>query len=91
MNKLCVNIDHIATVRQARRESVPDPVAAALLCEKAGAAGITAHLREDRRHMQDHDIARLRKATFSTIAKPFKAFEIKKTGVSTHGVDEAKN
>ncbi|HTB23363.1 MAG TPA: pyridoxine 5'-phosphate synthase [bacterium] len=59
---LCVNIDHIATVRQARLEDVPDPVAAAELCEKAGAIGITAHLREDRRHMQDLDIARLRKS-----------------------------
>jgi pyridoxine 5-phosphate synthase len=60
--KLCVNIDHIATVRQARLEDVPDPVAAAALCERAGAIGITAHLREDRRHIQDLDVARLRKA-----------------------------
>jgi pyridoxine 5-phosphate synthase len=60
--KLCVNIDHIATVRQARLEDVPDPVAAAALCERAGAIGITAHLREDRRHIQDLDIVRLRKA-----------------------------
>jgi pyridoxine 5-phosphate synthase len=59
---LCVNIDHIATVRQARREEVPDPVAAAALCERAGASGITAHLREDRRHIQDGDVVRLRKA-----------------------------
>lgn len=59
--KLCVNIDHIATVRQARRETVPDPVAAAKLAEKAGAIGITAHLREDRRHIQDHDVLRLRR------------------------------
>jgi len=62
MIELCVNIDHIATVRQARLEVAPDPVEAALLCEAAGAAGITAHLREDRRHMQDQDIVRLRKA-----------------------------
>jgi len=62
MAKLCVNIDHIATVRQARLEELPDPVAAAALCEKAGAVGITAHLREDRRHIQDRDVARLRKA-----------------------------
>jgi len=60
--KLCVNIDHIATVRQARLEDVPDPVAAAALCERAGAIGITAHLREDRRHIQDLDVLRLRKA-----------------------------
>jgi pyridoxine 5-phosphate synthase len=60
--KLCVNIDHIATIRQARRESVPDPVAAAKIAEAAGAIGITAHLREDRRHIQDHDVLRLKKA-----------------------------
>lgn len=57
--RLYVNIDHVATVRQARRGSEPDPVAAAALCEDAGADGITAHLREDRRHIQDDDIARL--------------------------------
>ncbi len=57
--RLFVNIDHVATVRQARRGSTPDPVAAALLCEAAGADGITAHLREDRRHIQDDDIHRL--------------------------------
>jgi pyridoxine 5-phosphate synthase len=62
MAKLCVNIDHIATIRQARRESVPDPVEAARLAEKAGAIGITAHLREDRRHIQDSDVLALRKA-----------------------------
>lgn len=57
--RLYVNIDHVATVRQARRGDEPDPVAAALLCEQAGADGITAHLREDRRHIQDVDIERL--------------------------------
>ena len=57
--RLYINIDHVATVRQARRGSEPDPVAAALLCEKAGADGITAHLREDRRHIQDVDVERL--------------------------------
>ena len=57
--RLYINIDHVATVRQARRGSEPDPVAAALLCEQAGADGITAHLREDRRHIQDVDIERL--------------------------------
>ena len=57
--RLYVNIDHVATVRQARRGSEPDPVAAAALCEDAGADGITAHLREDRRHIQDEDIHRL--------------------------------
>ena len=64
--RLYVNIDHVATVRQARRGAEPDPVAAALLCERAGADGITAHLREDRRHIQDHDVERLG-ATISTV------------------------
>ena len=57
--RLYINIDHVATLRQARRGSEPDPVTAALLCERAGADGITAHLREDRRHIQDHDVERL--------------------------------
>jgi pyridoxine 5-phosphate synthase len=57
--RLYINVDHVATVRQARRASEPDPVAAAVLCERAGADGITAHLREDRRHIQDDDIERL--------------------------------
>jgi pyridoxine 5-phosphate synthase len=60
--KLCVNVDHIATVRQARLDEVPDPVEAARLAERAGAIGITAHLREDRRHIQDADVARLKRA-----------------------------
>jgi len=54
--RLYINVDHVATLRQARRTDEPDPVAAAALCEDAGAEGITAHLREDRRHMQDDDI-----------------------------------
>jgi pyridoxine 5-phosphate synthase len=57
--RLYVNVDHVATIRQARRTDEPDPVEAALLCERAGAHGITAHLREDRRHIQDDDIHRL--------------------------------
>ena len=60
--RLYINVDHVATVRQARRTDEPDPVEAALLCEAAGADGITAHLREDRRHIQDHDLERLRPA-----------------------------
>src|SRR3954470_9407388 len=64
MLKLGVNIDHVATVREARYRGLahgePDPVAAALVCEAAGAHGITAHLREDRRHIQDRDIWKLR-------------------------------
>lgn len=63
--RLYVNIDHVATVRQARRGQLPDPVAAAVLCEQSGADGITAHLREDRRHIVDDDIHRLA-ATITT-------------------------
>src|SRR5437879_7799404 len=64
MLKLGVNIDHVATLREARyrgrERGEPDPVAAALACEAAGAHGITAHLREDRRHIQDRDVWKLR-------------------------------
>ncbi len=60
MTKLGVNIDHIATIRQARRALEPDPVAAAIIAEMAGADGITVHLREDRRHIKDGDVRRLR-------------------------------
>ena len=60
MTKLGVNIDHIATIRQARQAPEPDPVAAAILAELAGADGITVHLRGDRRHIQDSDVRRLR-------------------------------
>ncbi|MEW6777701.1 MAG: pyridoxine 5'-phosphate synthase [Bdellovibrionota bacterium] len=60
MAKLCVNIDHVATVRQARRTVEPDPVAAAVLAELGGASGITIHLREDRRHIQNRDLEILR-------------------------------
>lgn len=58
--RLYVNVDHVATVRQARRAREPDPVEAAALCERGGADGITVHLREDRRHIQDDDVHRLR-------------------------------
>ena len=61
MIRLGVNIDHVATVRQARRTVEPDPVAAAVLAELAGADGITIHLREDRRHIQDRDLEILRR------------------------------
>lgn len=60
MIRLGVNVDHVATVRQARRAAVPDPVDAALLAEDAGADVITVHLREDRRHIQERDVALLR-------------------------------
>lgn len=59
--RLHVNVDHVATLRQARGTSYPDPVEAAVLCERAGADGITVHLREDRRHIQDRDVEVLRK------------------------------
>jgi len=58
--RLAVNVDHIATIRQARRGREPDPVAAAVLAELAGAEGIIVHLREDRRHIQDRDLRLLR-------------------------------
>ena len=57
---LCVNIDHIATLRQARGEDYPDLLEGAAICEQSGAAGITVHLREDRRHIQDDDVFRLK-------------------------------
>lgn len=63
--RLAVNIDHIATIREARKSDEPDPVAAAAICELAGAQGITVHLRGDRRHIQDRDVELLRR-TVST-------------------------
>lgn len=60
MARLAVNVDHVATVRQARGIAIPDPVEAAVLCEHAGADGIVVHLREDRRHIQDRDVRMLR-------------------------------
>jgi pyridoxine 5-phosphate synthase len=60
MPRLHVNVDHVATLRQARREHFPDPVEWALWAESAGAQGITCHLRKDRRHIQDADLSRLR-------------------------------
>ena len=63
MIELGVNIDHVATVRQARRTDEPDPARAAVLAEIGGADGITVHLREDRRHIQDLDVRRLRDLT----------------------------
>ncbi len=62
MTKLGVNVDHVATIRQARQAAEPDPVAAALLAELAGAHGITVHLRGDRRHIRDSDVKRLRES-----------------------------
>ena len=60
MTRLAINVDHVATIRQARGITEPDPVTAAAICELAGAAGIVVHLREDRRHIQDRDVYLLR-------------------------------
>lgn len=63
--RLCVNIDHIATIREARKTFEPDPVAAAIICDLAGADGIVCHLREDRRHINDDDLRRVRETVKS--------------------------
>lgn len=65
--RLYINIDHVATIRQARRTDEPDPVSAAAICERAGADGITVHLREDRRHIQDDDVERLARAVTTVL------------------------
>ena len=65
--RLYINIDHVATVRQARRTDEPDPVVAALAAERGGANGITAHLREDRRHIQDDDVRQLAAAVTTVL------------------------
>lgn len=63
--RLCINIDHVATLRQARKEIEPDPVLAAGICELAGADGIVCHLREDRRHINDRDLKLLKETVKS--------------------------
>jgi pyridoxine 5-phosphate synthase len=73
--RLHVNIDHVATVRQARGTTYPDPVWAAALCELAGAHGITAHLREDRRHVNDRDIRMLRRTVRTVLNMEMAATE----------------
>lgn len=67
MARLGVNVDHVATIRQARGTTEPDPVTAAALAELAGADGITVHLREDRRHIQDRDVEILRQTVQSAL------------------------
>jgi pyridoxine 5-phosphate synthase len=67
MAKLSINVDHVASVRQARRANEPDPVAAALAAEMVGADGITVHLRGDRRHIQDRDLKILRQVVKTTL------------------------
>ena len=64
--KLGVNIDHVATVRNARGENYPSPLRAALLAQKYGADSITIHLREDRRHIKDYDLTNIKKKTKNT-------------------------
>lgn len=67
MTTLLINIDHVATLRNARRERFPDPVVIALACERAGADGIVFHLREDRRHIKDADVRRLKQKIHSKL------------------------
>ncbi len=67
MAKLSINVDHVATLRQARRAQEPDPVAAAIAAEMAGADGITIHLRGDRRHIQDRDLRILREVVKTSL------------------------
>ena len=67
MMRLCINIDHVATLREARGGLEPDPVTAAQICELAGADGIVCHLREDRRHMNDRDLRVLRETVKSKL------------------------
>ncbi len=70
MARVAVNVDHVATLRQARRASEPDPVTAAALAELAGAQGIVVHLREDRRHIQDRDVEVLRQTVKTKLTSP---------------------
>lgn len=75
MSRLSVNVDHIATLRQARKGIEPEPIAAAVLAELAGADGIIAHLREDRRHIQDRDLRLLRQIVQTTLNMEMAATE----------------
>ena len=67
--KLGVNIDHVATLRQARRAKVPDPIKAARICEEAGCDSIVCHLREDRRHINEADLRLLRKTVKTKLSE----------------------
>lgn len=75
MITLNVNVDHIATIRQARGGNEPDPIAAAVICELAGAGGIVCHLREDRRHIQDRDVELLRQVVTTKLDLEMAAVE----------------
>jgi len=88
MPRLHVNVDHVATVRQARRGARPDPVEWALLAERAGAQGITCHLRADRRHILDADLPRLRQAV-TTLLNLESSLEAEMIAIAlTSGADE---
>ncbi len=86
--RLGVNIDHIATVREARKGQEPDPVVAAALAEMAGADGITVHLRSDRRHIQDRDLELLRKTVQTRLNLEAAATPQMTTIASTHKPDQ---
>jgi pyridoxine 5-phosphate synthase len=86
--RLGVNIDHIATVREARKGQEPDPVVAAALAEMAGADGITVHLRSDRRHIQDRDLELLRKTVRTRLNLEAAATPQMTTIASTHKPDQ---
>jgi pyridoxine 5-phosphate synthase len=85
--RLGVNVDHIATIREARRGREPDPVAAAVLAEMAGADGITVHLRGDRRHIQDRDVELLRKTVATRLNLEAAATPQMVTAASTYKPD----
>ena len=86
--RLNVNIDHVATVRQARRAPEPSVIAAAMACEQAGADGITVHLRGDRRHIQDLDIEVLRKSVTTYLNVEMAATE-EMLGIALEGRPDA--
>jgi pyridoxine 5-phosphate synthase len=87
--RLGVNVDHIATLRQARKSDEPDPVAAAILAELAGADGITVHLRGDRRHIQDRDVDVLRRSVRTRLNLEMAASPAMVTLAATHKPDHA--
>ncbi len=87
--RLGVNIDHVATLREARKGGEPDPVAAAILAEMAGADGITVHLRGDRRHIQDRDVEILRRVVKTRLNLEMAATAAMITVASTHKPDHA--
>jgi len=84
-----VNVDHIATLREARKSRGPDPVAAAVLAEMAGADGITIHLRGDRRHIQERDVDLLRRVVQTRLNLEMAANPAMVTIASTHKPDQA--